>query len=99
MSGIARIVNAMQLGISTDAVRAKSQDEGRHLSQALYDGFDVDGVLYSSRLTGANCVGVYDRSVTSTLSAMKVVDLVRLKALVPALRKLNVSLVKDSEPE
>jgi hypothetical protein len=68
----------MRLGNSTDAARGKAHVEGRRFSQALYDGFDVDGILYLSRLTGAECVAVYDRAVASKLRLARVADLIEL---------------------
>jgi hypothetical protein len=38
----------LRLGVSTDAARVKLQGDGPKLSQALYNGFAVDGVLYNS---------------------------------------------------
>jgi hypothetical protein len=50
----------------------------------LYDGFDVDGILYLSRLTGAECVAVYDWTLASKLRATRVADLTALADLPPA---------------
>tara|TARA_R110002020_G_scaffold47500_10_gene135087 strand:- start:2874 stop:3344 length:471 start_codon:yes stop_codon:yes gene_type:complete len=46
------------LGISTDAIRAKSQTAGRRFSQQLYDQTDLDGIVYMSRITNTQCVAV-----------------------------------------
>ena len=59
----------------------------------LYDGFDVDGILYLSRLTGAECVAVYDWTLASKLRSTRVADLTALADLPPALQSLNVRLV------
>lgn len=40
-----RSTGLLRLGISTDAARAKQQEEGRKLSQTLFNGFAVDGIL------------------------------------------------------
>jgi RES domain len=88
-----RTKGLMRLGISTDAARGKAHEAGRCFSQALYDGFDVDGILYLSRLTGAECVAVYDRAVASKLRSARVANLVELAGLIPALQSLNVTLV------
>ena len=82
----------LKLGVTTDAAHAKAQEAGRRLSQELYDRFAVDGVLYLSRLTGAECVGVYDRAVAAKLEAGR---FLRLPALVPALTALGVTLLGD----
>jgi hypothetical protein len=50
----------------------------------LYDGFDVDGILYLSRLTGAECVAVYDWTLASKLRPTRVADLTALADLPPA---------------
>jgi hypothetical protein len=81
------------LGVSTDIVGAKAQDEARAFSQRLYDATDLDGILYASRLQpGANCVAVYDRAVP-LLTATPVVELETLANLEPALRSLNIALL------
>ena len=90
-----RTTGLLQLGVSTDAARAKAQAAGRRLSQTLYDSFDVDGLLYLSRLTGAECIAIYDRAVTHKLTVTQVVDLAKLADLVPALMKLNVTLIRE----
>ena len=82
-----------RLGISTDIVGAKSQDEARAFSQELYDTTDLDGILYHSRLRKQNCAAVYDRAVAPSLVARPVVELQALAALVPALRSLKVRLI------
>ena len=91
-----RTTGLLRLGVSTDAARAKQQEEGRRLSQALYDGFAVDGILYHSRLTGAECLAVYDRAVDAgLLKSGRAIALERQADLVPALRQLNVRLVAE----
>ncbi|MER9927224.1 RES family NAD+ phosphorylase [Mesorhizobium sp. M0048] len=89
-----RTTGLLRLGISTDAARAKQQEEGRKLSQALFNGFAVDGILYYSRLTGAECVAVYDRAVAGRLKARRATALERHAELVPALRQLNVRVIR-----
>ena len=84
---------AVRLGVSTDAARAKSQTQGRRLSQSIYDGTDVDGLLYMSRLTGMSCVAVYDRAVSAKLAATPVEEIVTRADFVPALMSLNVQLI------
>jgi hypothetical protein len=52
------------LGAPTDAARARNQAAGRALSRALYDQHsDIDGICYESRLTGGDCVAIFDRAV------------------------------------
>jgi hypothetical protein len=85
-----RTTGLLRLGVSTDATRAKEHREGRRLSEAVYGSYAVDGLLYSSRLTAANCVAVYDRAVGLKLSASPAVELVRQPDLIPALQSLGV---------
>ena len=88
-----RTTGLLRLGVTTDASHAKAQEAGRVLSQELYERFAVDGILYLSRLTGAECVAVYDRAVEAKLSASSAVAALRLSALVPALTMLGVRLI------
>lgn len=92
-----RTTGLMELGVTTDAARAKSQEAGRHLSQSLYEQFAVDGVFYLSRLTGAECVAVYDRAVLKKLKATKAITASHLRSLLPALASLNVTLVRSDQ--
>ena len=87
-----RTTGLLRLGVSTDAARAKVQVQGRKLSQALHDQTDIDGVVYASRLTGANCICVYERA-TAKLRAAPLVDLPRLSGLTEALQALSVTAV------
>ncbi|MDJ0275984.1 RES family NAD+ phosphorylase [Sphingomonas sp. 2R-10] len=83
-----------ELGVSTDIVGAKGQDEARTFSQALYDGTDLDGILYRSRLRKRHdCVAVYDRAVSSGLDATPVEPLETLAGTLPALRALKTALI------
>lgn len=90
-----RTTGLLELGITTDAARAKSQEAGRHLSQSLYERFAIDGILYLSRLTGAECVAIYDRAVSTKLKASRAVASSRLRAFQPALTALNVELLRS----
>lgn len=90
-----RTSGASRLGVPTNAVRGRAQQSGRRFSQELYDSTDFDGIVYMSRITNAECVAIYDRAADSKLDpACLVVDLVRLVELEPALRLLNVSLIR-----
>lgn len=83
-----------ELGVTTDIVGAKAQDEARAFSQSIYHGTDLDGILYRSRLRKRqDCVAVYDRAVVTSLAADPVVELETLAILVPALRALKVRLI------
>jgi hypothetical protein len=87
-----RTTGLLKLGVTTNAARAKSQAAGRRLSKALYERFAVDGVLYSSRLTSAECLAVYDRAVKAKLRSTAAVSLVRHAGLITALSAINVSV-------
>jgi hypothetical protein len=87
-----RTTGLLKLGVSTDAARAKEHREGQRLSAAIYDSFAIDGLLYASRLTSAECIAVYDRAVDVNLVSTPAVNLVRHPDLVPALRSLGVSI-------
>nr|WP_304655218.1 RES family NAD+ phosphorylase [Neorhizobium galegae] len=58
-----RMTGLLRLGVSTDAARAKEHREGQRLGERIYGSYAVDGLLYSSRLTAADCVAVYDPAV------------------------------------
>ncbi|MFC5342901.1 RES family NAD+ phosphorylase (plasmid) [Brevundimonas staleyi] len=88
-----RTTGALRLGVSTEAVKGKVQNQGRKLSQAVHDATDFDGFLYASRLTGAKCVCVFERAVRP-LTATAVVPLVRHPGLLAALKALDVELEK-----
>ena len=90
-----RTTGLLRLGISTDIARAKNQDEARQFSQIVHDETDLEGILYRSRLTGEDCVAVYDRAVTGKLTAGPVVDLLTIAALVSGLSGLNIQLIKS----
>lgn len=87
-----RTTGLLRLGVSTDAARAKVHAQGRKLSQALHDQTDVDGLVYASRLTGADCICVYERA-TAKLLAAPLAELPRLSSLTAALQALNVTIV------
>lgn len=89
-----RTTGLLRLGVSTDAARATEHREGQKLSEALYGSFAVDGLLYSSRLTSAECVAVYDRAVGIKLEATPAANLIRHPGLIPALRSIGVTIRK-----
>ena len=88
-----RTTGLVRLGVSTEAARAKAQDQGRKLSQAIYDQTNAQGLIYSSRLTGRTCICIYDRALPGGLVATPVVELTLLAGFVDALRELNVTLI------
>ena len=93
-----RTTGLLRLGVSTDAARAKAHSDGQALSEAIYGTFDVDGLLYASRLTGAHCLTVYDRAVARKLAATPAIELLRHPGLVPALKEIGVSVRRVRSP-
>lgn len=87
-----RTTGLLRLGVSTDAARAKAHREGQELSEAVHETFAVDGLLYASRLTAANCVAVYDWAVSQKLTSSSAAELIKQVDLVPALRSIGVSV-------
>ena len=54
----------VRLGASTDAVRARNQASGRALGRAIHaEHEDVDGLLFSSRLTGTDVYAIFGRAI------------------------------------
>ena len=52
------------LGAPTDAAHARNQGAGRALGHALYEQHaDIDGIWYQSRLTGGDCLAIFDRAL------------------------------------
>jgi len=90
-----RTVGLLRLGVTTDAARAKRHDEGRTLSEALYRSFDIDGLLYTSRLTATPCVAIYDRAVSGKLKAGPVFELLRHPELILSLQSIGVAVRTD----
>lgn len=81
------------LGISTDIVGAKAQEQARAFSEVLHQTTDLDGILYHSRPRRKECLAVYERAVAGRLTASAVVPLVHLAGLVVALKSLKIKLI------
>lgn len=92
-----RTDGCFQLGISTDIVGAKADGDGwaasRGLAQHIHDHSALDGFLYRSRLTGANCVAVFDRAIAAKLTAGPGRALSSAQHLAAALAKLSVEVI------
>ena len=53
-----------RLGAPTDAVNARNHSAGRALGRDIHDNHKtVDGLLFSSRLTGADVFAIFDRAI------------------------------------
>lgn len=60
----------VRLGAPSDAVNARNHAAGRALGRAIHaEHADIDGLLFSSRLTGADVYAVFDRALNQ-LDAM-----------------------------
>ncbi|SFG40566.1 RES domain-containing protein [Novosphingobium sp. CF614] len=83
---------AYELGIDTDASRARDHLQGQAFSEAVHTKMpDIDGILFDSRLTTGGCVAIYDRGF-STLSSTPPIALVQ-SALLPAeLTRLGITV-------
>jgi len=83
---------AYELGIDTDASRARAHTSGQALSEAIYAEMpEVDGILFNSRLTTGACVAVYDRAF-SVLSGTLPIDLLQSALLAPELKRLGITV-------
>ena len=83
-----RDTGCVDIGAPTDTVRARHFAAGQALGKAVYEEHrDVDGFIYASRLTGDDCVCVFDRAV----GKLRVIDACELKdhLELPAVLKKN----------
>jgi len=54
----------VRLGTPTDAVNARNHIAGRSLGRSIHTDYkDIDGLLFASRLTGADVYAVFDRAI------------------------------------
>lgn len=54
----------LRLGAPTDTVNARNHAAGRALGRAIHsEHADIDGLLFSSRLTGADAYALFDRAL------------------------------------
>jgi hypothetical protein len=83
---------AYEVGIDTDANRARAHTSGQALSEAVHaDMTDIDGILFNSRLTSGDCVAIYDRAL-STLSGTPQVALLQATLLPAELTRLDITV-------
>jgi hypothetical protein len=82
----------LALGAPTDAAHARNQAAGRALSRALYEHHsDIDGIWYQSRLTGGDCLAIFDR-VSTRLRPVKTGQLEHHPKLPDVLRAHRVKI-------
>jgi RES domain-containing protein len=89
-----RDTGCVDIGAPTDSVRARHFAAGQALGKAVYEEHpDVDGFIYVSRLTGDDCIAVFDRAVEKFV----VVDACELKnhAELPAVLQRNWVVLVD----
>lgn len=87
-----RGAGAYELGVDTDASRARDHTVGQVFSQAVHDGLtDVDAILFDSRLTTSACVAVYDRAF-SALSATVPISLMQATLMPAEITRLGITL-------
>ena len=86
---------AYEVGIDTDANRARDHASGQALSEAVHaEMADVDGILFNSRLTTGGCVALYERAF-SALSGTPPIALLQ-SALLPAeLTRLGITVRRE----
>jgi len=71
-----RDTGCVDIGVPTDAVRARHFAAGQALGRTVYEEHrQVEGFIYASRLTGDNCIAVFDRAV----GKLRVVEACELK--------------------
>lgn len=82
---------AYELGIDTDASRARGHGGGRLFALFIYTATDLDGILFDSRLTSRRCVAIFDRALPR-VTGSDPIELVRVAALAAELARLGISL-------
>jgi hypothetical protein len=86
---------AFELGIDTDANRARDHGRGQEFSELLHAQMpDVDGILFRSRLTDARCIAIFERALPS-LSGTVPVPLLQAAELVPELKRLQITVRRE----
>jgi hypothetical protein len=90
-----RDTGCVDIGAPTDAIRARNQSAGRTLGSTIYrQHLHIDGLIYPSRLTGADCFVVFDRAI-SKLSAKDVAPILSQDALPDILDRHSVRLLAE----
>ena len=85
----------VEIGAPTDAAHARHLAAGQALGRAVYEEHrDVDGFVYSSRLTGDDCIAVFDRAVDQ-LMVLETGELKDHPQLSQLLEQHRIQLVED----
>ena len=85
----------VEIGAPTDAAHARHLAAGQALGRAVYEEHrDVDGFVYSSRLTGDDCIAVFDRAVNQ-LMVLETGELKDHPQLPQLLEQHRIQLVED----
>ena len=83
----------VRLGAPTDTVNARNHAAGRALGRAIYSEHkDLDGLLFSSRLTGGDVYAVFDRG-TAKLDAPETGTLPEHPDLPDVLSNYSIKLI------
>lgn len=83
----------VRLGAPTDTVNARNHAAGRALGRAIYSEHeDVDGFLFSSRLTGGDVYAIFDRGV-ARLDAIETGMLPEHSELIDVLSNYSIKLI------
>ena len=82
-----------RLGAPTDAVNATSHSAGRELGHEIYSNHsEVDGLLFSSRLTGNDIYAIFDRAI-SKLSVIELKKTIDNQELTTILARYSIQLI------
>ena len=83
----------VRLGAPTDTVNAQNHAAGRALGRAIYSEHkDVEGLLFSSRLTGGDVYAVFDRGIAK-LDAAETGMLPEHPELIDVLSSYSIKLI------
>jgi hypothetical protein len=80
---------AYELGIDTDTKGARAHTAGQMFAETLHTRTEVDGILFSSRLTATDCVAIFDRAFPALTSTLPV-DLLTVAALPSEIARLGI---------
>lgn len=92
-----RTDGCLRHGAPTDVVNARNHAAGRAFSHSIYTGhINIDGVLFASRLTGADVYAIFDRSIHK-LAVLEVGELEANDGLPDLLRRHEIALVVHTQ--